>query len=140
MRNLSEKPFYGVLNEYEHWVVLLRDKQVTPGSVIIMDKTVKARSLGGISPEAWSEFGIVSKDVESWLTEAFGAEKFNYLALMMKDPEVHFHVIPRYSQPVKIGDNEYTDKDWPLKTEMNAQTMPEEDVEIIKKKLEEVIA
>ena len=140
MRNLSERPFYGLLKEYEHWVVLFRDKQVTPGSVIIMDKTVQARSLGDISSDAWGEFGVITKEVEGWLTKAFGAEKFNYLALMMKDPEVHFHVIPRYSKPVKIGDNEYTDADWPLKTELNSLAISDNDTDEIKKRLQDVIA
>ena len=64
MRNIKESPFYGVLKEYDHWVVLFRDKQVTIGSVIIMSKELDKNSLGDVSIEAWGEFGIVSKDVE----------------------------------------------------------------------------
>lgn len=127
-RNLKENPFYGVLKEYTHWVVLFRQKQVTIGSVIIMSKQLDKQSLGAVSAEAWAEFPVVSADVERWLTGAFGAEKFNYLALMMYDPEVHFHVIPRYSKPVVFEGREYVDPDWPEATkriamDLDAQTL-----------------
>lgn len=116
MRDLQEQPFYGLIKEFEHWVVLFREKQVTLGSVIIMSKELDKKSLGNISSDAWSEFGIVSKFVETTITQAFGAEKFNYLALMMYRPEVHFHVIPRYSKPVNFANREFIDPDWPRAT------------------------
>ena len=35
-------------------------------------------------------------DIEATLkSEPFGAVKMNYLMLMMKDPQVHYHVFPR---------------------------------------------
>ena len=117
MRDLKSEPFYGVLNEYQHWVVLFRAKQVTIGSVIIMSKDVRQNSLGDLSIEAWSEFGAVCRDVEQALSATFGAEKFNYLALMMYDPEVHFHVIPRYSKTVEFAGVHFTDPDWPNATQ-----------------------
>lgn len=116
MRDIATSPFHGVLKEYEHWVVLFRDKQVTIGSVIIMSKHLSEDSLGSLPPDAWKQFGEVCRDVEHWLTSLFGAEKFNYLALMMDDPEVHFHVIPRYSKPVLFADQEFIDPDWPHAT------------------------
>lgn len=116
MRDLVAQPFYGVIKEYEHWVVLFREKQVTPGSVIIMSKHTNESSLGALDAHAWAEFGLVCKAVEDLLTKAFGAEKFNYLALMMYDPEVHFHVIPRYSKPVDFNGHTFTDVDWPEAT------------------------
>ena len=36
-------------------------------------------------------------DIERALRATFDHQKINYLALMMVDPHVHFHVIPRYS-------------------------------------------
>jgi diadenosine tetraphosphate (Ap4A) HIT family hydrolase len=135
MRNLSERPFYGLIKEYDHWVVLFRDNQVTPGSLIIMDKTVAARSLGDVSGEAWAEFGKVCKDVEEWVVKAFNATKFNYVALMMKDPEVHFHVIPRYDRAVEIDGQKFTDQDWPLKTELKETEMNDKTKELIKQEI-----
>ena len=139
MRNIKESPFYGVLKEYDHWVVLFRDKQVTIGSVIIMSKELDKNSLGDVSIEAWGEFCIVSKDVEDILKRAFKAEKFNYLALMMYDPEVHFHVIPRYSQPVQFSGREFIDPDWPNATKRIAMDLDAETLDAIKSKLLSVI-
>ncbi len=97
-----------------------------------MSKQLEKRSLGGITPQAWAEFGDVCKDVESILRRAFGAEKFNYLALMMYDPEVHFHVIPRYSKPVRFKGTEYNDPDWPIATKKVAMELSQETLDAIR--------
>ncbi len=138
-RNIQENPFYGLLKEYEHWVVLFRDKQVTIGSVIIMSKHLDKQSLGALTPEAWSQFGEVCKDVEAALTSAFGAEKFNYLALMMFDPEVHFHVIPRYSKPVEFAGEVFVDPDWPEATKRKGLELTDEVKQAIEQKLTQTI-
>ena len=135
MRNLTRNPFYGVIKEYEHWVVLFRDKQVTIGSVIIMSKNLSATSLADLDSTEWSSFGAVCKDVEGWLKNSFGAEKFNYLALMMVDAEVHFHVIPRYSKPVKFNGDTYTDTDWPGATKRVALDLDDNVLQGIQDKL-----
>ena len=91
----TKQKFYyeqSLLKEYVHWVVLLRLKQVTAGSMILIAKS-EANNLGDLEEEAWAEFSEVCRDIETWTRQAFDAEKFNYLALMMKDPEVHFHFI-----------------------------------------------
>jgi|GEM_PF-3532583 len=139
-RNLSENPFHGILKEYEHWVVMFRDKQVTPGSAIIMEKTLQARSLGDVSAEAWAEFGTVTKELETWLKAAFNAEKFNYLALMMYDPEVHFHVIPRYSKPVLVNGIVYKDVDWPDATLRKPMPLSDDEKEVLKAKMMEHVS
>lgn len=138
MRDLAVDPFYGVIKEYKDWVVLFRYRQVTIGSLIIMSKSDKTQ-LGDLTSEQWAGFAQVSHDVEMWQREAFGAEKFNYLALMMKDPEVHFHVIPRYSQPVEFSGKLYEDKDWPLATERKPLDLTDDELNAIKNKIIEVV-
>ena len=101
-----------LIKEYKHWVVLLRTKQVTIGSLVLAAKS-EATALGDLSNEEWAEFADVSRDMEELLDISFGAEKFNYLALMMKDPNVHFHFIPRYSKPVDFNGKKYHDSAWP---------------------------
>ena len=123
-----------LVKEYEHWVMLLRPKQITVGSLVLAAKS-DANHLGQLTQEEWAEFALVCHDAEGFTAKAFGAEKFNYLSLMMKDPNVHFHFVPRYSKPITINANQYLDSDWPLKTELNAIEMPPEDFEFIKTKL-----
>ncbi|MFA5015851.1 MAG: hypothetical protein WC549_10015 [Actinomycetota bacterium] len=100
-----------------------------------MSKQLDSQSLGDVSAEAWSEFGDVCTFVEATIKKAFGAEKFNYLALMMYDPEVHFHVIPRYSKPVRFANREFIDPDWPNATKRVAMDLGDDVLRAIKEKL-----
>lgn len=123
-----------LIKEYERWVVLLRPKQVTIGSLVIAAKS-EATHLGELTKDEWAEFAQVSSDCEQLLTKTFGADKFNYLALMMKDPNVHFHFVPRYSKPVVLNGKEFSDVDFPLKTELSAIELTQEEFETVKQKL-----
>lgn len=123
-----------LIKEYKYWVVLLRHKQVTIGSLVIAAKS-EVTNLGALSREEWAEFSRVSAEMEKLLRKTFGAEKFNYLALMMRDPNVHFHLIPRYSKPVIIDGAEYKDIDWPVKTELKPTELAKEVFEKLKETL-----
>jgi diadenosine tetraphosphate (Ap4A) HIT family hydrolase len=98
--------------ETSHWVVLLRPQQVTAGCLILACKE-EARSLGAISADAGAALPSVVARLEAALKATYGPEKFNYLALMMVDPHVHFHVIPRYSEPTIVDTVEIVDHGWP---------------------------
>lgn len=128
-----------VLKEYDNWIVLLRPAQVTLGTVVIANKS-NATFLGEINETDWSEFSLVAREVELALINTFGAEKFNYLALMMKDPNVHFHVVPRYSKPVVFENETFEDKDWPLKTELSPIEIQENIFKVIKENLVEAMS
>jgi len=123
-----------LIREYNHWVVLLRPNQVTVGSMVLAAKS-SAAHLGELLPEEWAEFAKVCADVENITSRVFGAEKFNYLALMMVDQNVHFHFVPRYSRSVNVGGVEYSDKDWPMKTELGELALAEGDLEQIKQRI-----
>ena len=101
-----------LLSEYEHWVVLLRPKQLTAGCMVLACKE-DSTSLGEIGRSAATELPSVARDLEGALAATYSPEKINYLALMMVDPHVHFHVIPRYSHAVTIGTTEVGDPGWP---------------------------
>jgi len=86
------------LGEFEHWVVLLRPKQVTLGSLVLAAKGEVMR-LGEMGPAAFRELATVTAQLEATLEHAFQYDKINYLLLMMLDRHVHFHVLPRYASP-----------------------------------------
>ena len=100
------------LFENKHWLLLLRPAQVTLGSMVVVSKS-SAESLATISDKAFATFPETCQYAERALKELFSAEKFNYLALMMVDPHVHFHLIPRYSNPVHYLGEEFVDTYWP---------------------------
>lgn len=101
-----------VIKEYDNWCILLRAKQVTLGSLILIEKS-EATSFAEISAESFAELKRVVMEIEATLTHLFGAEKFNYLMMMMKDPNVHYHVIPRYSQDRVFEETVFKDLIWP---------------------------
>lgn len=123
-----------LIKDYKYWVMLLRPEQITVGSLVLAAKS-EAKHLGELSNDEWAEFATVANEAEVMTRLAFGAEKFNYLALMMRDPNVHFHFIPRYSKPVAINGHEFVDTDWPKKTELKPVSLSDEDKTAIKKQL-----
>ncbi|KFG92002.1 Histidine triad (HIT) protein [Sphingobium herbicidovorans NBRC 16415] len=98
--------------EYDHWVVLLRPAQVTLGSLVLAAKS-DATAFGDLEAEAHAELAQVTKAIEGALSELVGYEKINYLMLMMVDPHVHFHVLPRYEGSREHAGLRITDAGWP---------------------------
>lgn len=107
-----------LLKEFNHWVVILREGVVTLGSCIIILKSGKP-FLKDVSNEEMSEFSEVCKWFEEKTKELYGAVKWNYLALMMKDEFVHFHAIPRYDKEINLYNRVWKDEDFPLPTKLN---------------------
>ena len=106
-----------LIEEYEHWVVLLRPAQPTLGSLVLAAKS-EATSFAGLPPEAFAELGRAVADIESALGDAVRYEKINYLMLMMVDPHVHFHVIPRYEGERSACGVTVRDSGWPKVPEL----------------------
>ena len=101
-----------LVKEYEHWVVLLRVAQPTLGSLILAAKA-DCTAFGDLPAEAYSQLATVTGDIEQALSAHVGYEKINYLMLMMVDPHVHFHVIPRYEGARQWDGLEFIDAGWP---------------------------
>jgi diadenosine tetraphosphate (Ap4A) HIT family hydrolase len=101
-----------LLYEYKHWVVLLRPKQVTVGSLVLACKE-EAERIPDVSAEAFAELKTVTTDLETALQKAFLYDKINYLLLMMVDKQVHFHVLPRYAEARQVAGGTFTDSAWP---------------------------
>ena len=101
-----------MLAEFPHWLVLLRPAQVTLGSLVLVCKE-EAERFGDISPEASRELQQVTARIEAVLTDTFQYDKINYLMLMMVDPDVHFHVLPRYAEKRSYEGLTFKDDAWP---------------------------
>ncbi len=100
------------LKEFSQWVVLLRSQQVTLGSLILICRE-EAKAFSLVSGEAFGEFPGIIREIEMNISRTFGYNKINYLMLMMVDPEVHFHVIPRYDGPRTFSQQQFFDHEWP---------------------------
>ncbi|SCW37308.1 Diadenosine tetraphosphate (Ap4A) hydrolase [Sphingobium faniae] len=101
-----------LVGDFQHWVVLLRPAQPTLGSLVLAAKS-EAVAFGDLPAEAHAELAVVTKAVEGALQKAVGYAKINYLMLMMVDPHVHFHVIPRYEGAREQAGVRVPDTGWP---------------------------
>ncbi len=95
-----------------HWLVLLRPQQVTLGSLVLVCRE-PVTAFGDVSAQALAALQPVLKHIEDMLTDAVRYQKINYLMLMMVDPDVHFHVIPRYEGMREYHGLSLTDAGWP---------------------------
>jgi diadenosine tetraphosphate (Ap4A) HIT family hydrolase len=110
-----------LLADYEHWVVLLRSQQVTLGAMILACKE-PVTAFSEISQPAFGNLKAVTSDIEGTLREAFAYDKINYLMLMMVDPHVHFHVVPRYGAAREFAGAAFEDPGWPAVPNLAAAT------------------
>ncbi len=101
-----------LIAEFDHWVVLLRPAQPTLGSLVLAAKS-DATAFGDLPGAAHAELKTVTAAIEAALTSAVGYAKINYLMLMMVDPHVHFHVIPRYEGERSAAGLTIVDAGWP---------------------------
>jgi diadenosine tetraphosphate (Ap4A) HIT family hydrolase len=98
--------------EYAHWLVLLRPAQPTLGSLVLAAKS-DATAFGDLPAEAHAELKQVTTAIEQALRGFVDYAKLNYLMLMMVDPFVHFHVIPRYEGERVRSQRSFVDAGWP---------------------------
>ena len=103
--------------DYDHWVMLLRPEQPTLGSLVLAAKT-EATAFADLPPPAFAELAQAVADLESVLLDRVGFAKINYLMLMMVDPNVHFHVLPRYEGARSHGGVEFVDHGWPKQPDL----------------------
>jgi diadenosine tetraphosphate (Ap4A) HIT family hydrolase len=101
-----------LIADYEHWVVLLRPAQPTLGSLVLAAKC-GATAFSELPAEAFAQLREVTSDIEQALAASVRYERINYLMLMMVDPHVHFHVVPRYEGEREARGVRVVDAGWP---------------------------
>lgn len=117
-----------LIKEYQHWMLLLRPQQVTLGSLILIEKSGQTR-FSDLSDKSFEEYPKVIRVLEKTLLSLFQYDRINYLMLMMVDPEVHFHVIPRYQESREFAGIEFKDSGWPKLPELSAYQVLDDDVQ-----------
>ena len=101
-----------LLREFDHWLVLLRPAQVTLGSLVLAAKS-DVTAYHQLPRPAFTEQADAIAAIEKALATFCDYERINYLMLMMVDPHVHFHVIPRYEGERSAGGVTVADQGWP---------------------------
>ena len=117
--------------QFTHWVVLLRPAQPTLGSLVLAAKS-DATAFGDLPAGAHAELAAVTRAIESALARAVGYDKINYLMLMMVDPHVHFHVLPRHEGSRSHADLQIADAGWPGQPDLGSGVaLPPEQVAVL---------
>ena len=116
-----------LVKEYKHWYLLRRFEQVTLGSLILICRE-QTDAFSKISEGSFDELPVVVKEIETNLKKLFQNDKINYLMLMMVDPEVHFHVVPRYASNREFEGVVFKDSEWPKKADIDVVNNVSDDV------------
>jgi diadenosine tetraphosphate (Ap4A) HIT family hydrolase len=103
---------HSVLRDFEHWTLLLRPKQATLGALVLACKQ-PVNDFGQVSAAGFAELQRAIQALEQALKKAFDYDKLNYLMLMMVDPDVHFHILPRYAAVKHFAGQNFADPGWP---------------------------
>jgi diadenosine tetraphosphate (Ap4A) HIT family hydrolase len=123
---------------YQHWLILARPQQPVLGATVLLCKDA-AKAFSQISPAAFAELSQVTRDLEAALKAAFDPDKLNYLMLMMVDPDVHFHVLPRYLTVRHFAGSEHKDVFWPRPVDLTQpQTVDAALVDTVRDRLKAV--
>jgi diadenosine tetraphosphate (Ap4A) HIT family hydrolase len=101
-----------LVRDYRHWCVLLRPAQATLGALVLGAKG-EAKAFSALPAEAFAELATVTRHMETGLAAFRAYDRINYLMLMMVDPHVHFHVLPRFRTTQEWNGLSFPDSGWP---------------------------
>ncbi len=114
IQEFTDKFRVNQLNIYEtkHWIWSLRPHQATIGAGILSLKR-ECETFAELNLEEFADLGNIIKVIEPTLRQSFGYDVINYLMLMMFDKQVHYHIFPRYENPVEALGETWKDENWP---------------------------
>jgi diadenosine tetraphosphate (Ap4A) HIT family hydrolase len=124
-----------VIEDGPRWIVLVRPSQVTLGSLVLVCKE-PVQAFSDLSYQAFADLRDLTGRIEHSLKRAFAIDKINYLMLMMVDPDVHFHVIPRYAKERQFGGAVFLDPAWPRQPDLSQANDVDE---VIRKELRQYL-
>lgn len=103
--------------ETPFWLIKInKDDQTYLGRSLVVLKR-ECDDLAKITTEELLDFRNVVKKYQNALIKSFGATMFNWSCLMNNayqntppDPQVHWHIRPRYSKTIEFENESYEDK------------------------------
>lgn len=105
----------------EFWIWSVRPVQATLGAGILSLRRYCER-LSDITAAEGADLAGMVKIIEGSLQKNFAYDKINYLMLMMVDPHLHYHVLPRYSTERIFAGETWTDAGWPAQPVISGVT------------------
>lgn len=112
------------LKEYDNWILEAKHRQSTLGSAIIRFKRPRVdhlvNNLAGLKREELVELEAVMRDYERALHTIFQPDAVHYFLLGNRDPQLHFHAIPRYRDEREFAGCLWKDSNFGHMPDMNA--------------------
>lgn len=127
-----------LVHEFEYWLWSVRPVQATLGASVLSLKRY-AEQFSQLNEHEAGELAVIAAKVERVLKAAFQYDKINYLMLMMVDPHVHFHVIPRYSSSRSFAGREWQDPGWPALPHLAGEPSEGETLRAVVEKLKSAL-
>lgn len=117
--------------ETKFWKWSLRPHQATLGSGILSLKR-HCSKFSDLNLEEYEDLNNIVKVIEPTLFKVFKYDVVNYLMLMMFDNHVHYHIIPRFKEPIIFNGIVWQDSEWPAVPSLVGENISnKEAVEII---------
>lgn len=101
-----------LIYESEYWKWSIRPLQCTIGAGILSLKR-PAETMKELNELEGADLVRIIGVIERTINVCFGQKIMNYIMLMMVDKHVHYHVVPRYSEPVLFKGIRFSDEFWP---------------------------
>lgn len=125
-----------IIKKGEYWSIIFRESTTTLGNCILICNRY-CPSMADLKSEEMQEFPKLCAWYENKIKKLYGAVKFNYFALMMKDEFVHFHIIPRYDRKIEKYGIIWEDSDYPKASSLSKIDIDKNILEQIKQDLKE---
>lgn len=101
-----------IIHRTDHWTWSVRPVHSTLGAGILSLNRF-CRAFSEATDAEFADLALMVRHIEQVLQTAFSPQKMNYIMLMMVDQHLHFHVLPRYSDPKQFGGLDWIDSGWP---------------------------
>jgi diadenosine tetraphosphate (Ap4A) HIT family hydrolase len=122
------------VRRFRHWTWSVRPVQCTLGAgVLSLNRPCEA--WGEVTADENAELAAVVAAIEARVKALYAYEKINYLMLMMVDPHVHFHVVPRYPGPRTKHGVDWEDRGWPKPPDLSSGPSDPAVLETIRREL-----
>jgi diadenosine tetraphosphate (Ap4A) HIT family hydrolase len=100
------------VHESDDWTLSVRPGQPVLGALVLSSRH-PAVDLSQVPSAAGAGMLDLMARAERGARGQFGAVRLNVLCLMMQDPLVHFHLLPRYGAAVEFAGTAWADTGWP---------------------------
>ena len=105
IKNAEDSTF---IKDFGNWILRINPFQFLLGVCVLVHKDHKEGLTSLSEPEVIEAFSHL-KAIELSLQRSFSPDWFNYLQTNNNVRHLHFHIVPRYKNPVKFLDEEFID-------------------------------